>query len=137
MRTLELELGSKHARSGRATFSNTKHRVASAMAAYGPMSSKVFGSSKGAERYKIHFNDSLIMSRLLHSVHVTVPSAKDMKKFNGVYMRVLRKITDDFRYSAVVKMSDREVRESLRLPSLDCILIKMSTQSKPPTNLMV
>ena len=82
------------------TFRNTQHWVQSAMVAYSPLSFKVFGNSLIAPTHRLSFSRSLVMSRLLFNVHVTVLSARDYIAYNDVYMRVLRRIADNPRFGA-------------------------------------
>ena len=65
---------------------------------------------------------SLILSRLLFNVHVAVLKGRDLKAFNGVYMRVLRRIHGDIRFCAEVEFTDLQIRAVLRQPSVDCLI---------------
>ena len=75
------------------------------------------------DKYKIAFLRSLVLSRLTFNLHVCTMPIKAIRRLSGVYMRVLRRIAGDPRFSKVVALSDREVREKLGQPSLDCILM--------------
>eukprot|EP00973_Karenia_brevis_P038102 5252144-Karenia_brevis.AAC.1 len=50
-------------------FANTQHRVQSAMAAYSPISAKVFGNPAIGLQHRLSFVRSLVVSKLLFAVH--------------------------------------------------------------------
>ena len=102
---------------------NIGHRVSSALAAYNPLSSKVFGSDHLSIDYKICFFRSLIMSRLTYNLHIFVLSHRDLKRLNSVYMRGMRRICGDSRFSKEVQFNDLQVRQKLHVASLDCLLM--------------
>jgi hypothetical protein len=106
------------------TFKNTQHRVSSALAAYAPIACKVFGAASMTLLHRLAFMRSLILSRLLFGLHITIPSPRDIKALNGVYMRVLRRIGDQVRCSAENEMTDIQVRIQLGQPSVDCLLCR-------------
>ena len=91
------------------------------MQAYSPLAVKVFGSPEMPAGMKLWFMQSLVLSRLLFNAHVVVPSAAYLTCLNAVYMRVLRRITGDMRFSEDT-VSDIEVRNKLGMPSIDCVL---------------
>ena len=93
-------------------------------AVFSPLATKFFGSDSIERRHRISMMISLILSRLLFNVHITVPTIRDMKAFNAVHMRVLRRIIGDMRFSADVVHTDRRVRDILVQPSIDCILTR-------------
>ena len=66
---------------------------------------------------------SFVLSRLTFNIHVCVVSPRVSQKLAGVYMRVLRRIAGDPRFSTKVEMTDSEVRIKLQMPPLDCILM--------------
>jgi hypothetical protein len=105
------------------TRKNVAHRVQSAMAAYSPIACKVFGSELLLDVYKLAFMRSLVLSRLTFNLHICVLTQADVKKLAAVYMRVLRRIAGDVRFSADTKMTDLQVREQLKAPSFDCLLM--------------
>ena len=90
------------------------------MAAYAPLANKVFGSDLVELQYKVLFMASLVMSRLLFAVYITVPRPAELMKYNAVYMRVLCKISGNSRFSADVAHNDLQVRQLLNQPSIDC-----------------
>ena len=94
-------------------FENTQVRTNSAMKAFSPLATKFFGSDSIERHHRISMMISLILSRLLFHVHITVPTIRDMKAFNAVHMRVLRRIIGDMRFSADVVHTDRRVRDIL------------------------
>eukprot|EP00973_Karenia_brevis_P083741 11619647-Karenia_brevis.AAC.1 len=98
-------------------------RTQSALAAYSPLALKIFGSEVLDDVYKIAFMRSLVLSRLTFNLHICVLTIADLRKLAAVYMRVLRRIAGDSRYSADVKYSDLQVRENMQAPSIDCILM--------------
>ena len=99
---------------------NALHRCKSAMAAYVQLSNKVFGSELVMLQYKFVFMASLVMSRLLFAVYITVPKPAELKKYNAVYMRVLRRVSGNSRFSANVAHTDLQVRQLMNQPSIDC-----------------
>ena len=99
-----------------------QHLRASAAKAYGPLACKIFGSSVVAPGLKLWFMSSLILSRLLYNTHVLVPSRRFMVVLNGVYMRVLRRVDGSPRFGSVDP--DLVVRERLKQPSIDCLLMR-------------
>ena len=99
-------------------------RVSSAMSAYVPIAIKFFGSRPVSVHLKSLFLGSFILSRLLYNVHTLTMTVPALKKINGTYMRVLRRIADDPRYSVVVLHSDLEIRRILGQPSIDSILLR-------------
>ena len=105
-------------------FSNVVHRCSSAMAVYGPLTTKVFGSTLVPHPHKFCFMQSLVLSRLLFGVFLTVPRPKELQRLNAVYMRVLRRIAGESRFSSDVQFTDREVRSRLGRPSLDCLIAR-------------
>ena len=65
----------------------------------------------------------LVLSRLLFNAHVVVPTAKYSKTLNSVYMRVLRRISDDCSFGEKT-IRDIDVRKKLQAPSIDCLLMR-------------
>ena len=106
------------------TFANTKHRVSSALAAYAPLAYKTFGSDLLSVRHRLAFLRSLVLSRLLVAVHTLVPTGRDLKAMNGCYMRGLRRIAGVPRFSPENNTTDRQVRDLLQQPSLDCLIVR-------------
>ena len=107
------------------TYQNALIRTQSAMVAFSPLAIKLFGSERVTLRFRLCFMKSLILSKLLFNVHITVPSPRDIAAFNMVYMRVLRRIHGDVRYSQDTQFTDLQIRTILEQPSIDCILAKM------------
>ena len=103
---------------------DAQHRATSAVTAYCPLASKVFGSKYVGEWLKIHFMTSLVVSRLLHNTRLWIPEPKSMRKLNAVYMRVLPRIADCCRFDGSGGANDLQVREKLGQPSIDCLLAK-------------
>ena len=101
-----------------------RQRTSSAMAAYGPIAMKVFGPTAIQEHLKLHFVRALILSRLLYNIHTLVMTPAGLTKLSAVYIRVLRRVVDDPRYSAKVLHSDLEVRTLLEMPSLDALIVQ-------------
>ena len=88
-----------------------------------PLATKIFGSAHVCHRLKLSFMWSLILSRLLFNAHVVVPTAKYSKMLNTVYMRVLRRISDDCSFGDKT-VRDIDVRRKLQAPSIDCLLMR-------------
>ncbi|CAK0814249.1 unnamed protein product, partial [Prorocentrum cordatum] len=104
-------------------FRNAVHRASAALGAYSPIAFKVFGSSVIDDKYKLVFMRSLVLSRLTFNLHVCVLSLRTLQELAGVYMRVLRRIAGDPRFSTKGEMTDLEVRLKLQMPSFDCPLM--------------
>ena len=105
--------------------------ASAALSAYSPLSVKLFGSPGLNVYIRIWFPRILILTRLLYNVHLWVCSARELAKLSAVYMRVCRRIAGQSRWKATSdsnsggsNLTDLEVRRSLCLPSLDCILRK-------------
>jgi hypothetical protein len=95
-----------------------------AMCAYVPIAIKIFGAprSKVGDWLKLLFMHSLVLSRATFNVHITVVSPREMAIYNGVYMRVLRRIGGSMRFGETI--SDYEVRRQMGQPSIDCLLVR-------------
>ena len=99
-------------------------RVSSAMSAYCPISSKIFGANKISQNVRLRLFSSLVVSRLLYNVHVwsSLPRAAYLT-LNSVYMRGLRRIANCCRYSKEsASLPDVEVRKILGVCSFQCLL---------------
>ena len=95
------------------------------MAAYSPISFKVFGNELVSASHRLSFLRSLVLSRLLFNVYICVLTARDYVAHNGVYMRGLRRIAGDPRFSADVQYTDLQVRALLKMPSVDCFVSQL------------
>lgn len=110
------------------------------MDAYAPISMKVFGSEALPVNYKLVFMRSLVLSTLTFNLHILVLKVADFKKASNVYMRVLRRTTNDPRYSKDTHFTDLQIRQQLEAPSIDCILMRVRlrymsrlARHQPPT----
>jgi len=101
-----------------------QHRCAEALAVYGPIAYKVFGSPKLGDWLKLHLMKSLVLSKMLYCIHTLTMTSKGICKLNTVYMRVLRRITGTMRFSKDCELSDLEVRRLSSQPSIDCLLVR-------------
>ena len=72
---------------------------------------------------KFHLMQSLVLSRLLYCAHLVVPTAAWMRKLQAVQVRVLRRIAGETAHCHTVH-SDRQIRELLGQPSVDCMLMR-------------
>ena len=97
-----------------------RHHRNSAMAAYGPLATKIFGAPQLPRELRRRLFVSLVLSRLLFNVHIVTPTRKLVSALNDVYMRGLRRLYDQCRYGHCD--SDRAFREVVREPSLDCVM---------------
>ena len=70
------------------------------------------------------FLRSVILSTLTFNVHVRVSCSKAFATINCVYMRVLRRIAGEMRFSSDGNATDLEVRIKLNQPSLDCLMLR-------------
>jgi hypothetical protein len=103
---------------------DSKLRSASALSAYCPLASKVFGSAKVGFWLKLVFLHSLVMSRLLYQVCLWNGKPKPFRNLNAVYMRALRRIAGESRFSDKNNCTDLQVRAKLLQPSLDCLIAR-------------
>ena len=95
-------------------------RASSAMAAYGPLAVKVFGSLSIAKHRKIALAWSLCMSRLFLNVHCWQKFCDRPRAIvNKVYNRVWRCIASAVRF-ARSSTTDLQVRSLLDVPSIAC-----------------
>ncbi len=85
---------------------------------------KIFGSKNIGDWLKLHFMQSLIMSRLMYCIHVLTMTTRSIAKLNAVHTRVLRRITGNMRFDSTCEFSDRQVREQCSAPSIDCLLTR-------------
>ena len=98
-------------------------RASSALAAYAPLASRIFGAACIAHGLKVLFASALVWSRLFFNSHTWTPSPAVLKVLNGPYMRLLRRLAGAMRFDATAR-SDLRVRLDLDMPSIDCVLIK-------------
>ena len=94
------------------------------MEAYTPIAYKVYGNPHISTPHKKSFLRSLFNSRLLFNVHITVPGPRDLVAYNNCYMRPLRRVVGDMRFSHDVEHSDLEIRRLLSMPSIECLIAK-------------
>ena len=103
-------------------------RTSSAMAAYAPISKKVFGNPRLSRGLRMRLWMSLVISRLLYNVHVwSVLSQSMYTRLNSVYMRALRRIAGRSCYDATSAHrggTDAAVRLELGASSLQCLLMQ-------------
>ena len=103
-------------------------RTSSAMAAFAPISKKVFGNIGVARAVRLRLFHSLVLSRLLYNVQTwSALSQAAYNRLNSIYMRGLRRIAACSKYdaqSAHVAGSDASVRTLLGVPSLQCIIMQ-------------
>ena len=100
---------------------DAQHRCSSALAAYVPLAHRIFGSGCIGAWLKMHFMSSPVLSRLLYNTQLWTPIVSPVRKLNGVYMRVLRRIACDCRFGRP-SHTDLEIRVKLGQPSIDCLL---------------
>jgi hypothetical protein len=99
-------------------------RASSAMSTYGPLATRVFGSSAVSVTLKKHFLQSLVMSKLLYNVQTLTMTIAGLRKLNDPYMRALRRIFGEPRHDEHCTNSDRQVRRALGMPSIDCVVLQ-------------
>lgn len=98
-----------------------KGRNRSAMAAYSPIASKVFGAKDIGKDLKLDLMRSLVLSRSLFNTHCLVMSPAGLKALDQVYMRCVRKIHDQSLFSDK-SLPHIVVRNQTRTPSVDCLV---------------
>ena len=91
------------------------------MSAYSPLAVKVFGSPHLGHWLKNALFQSLVNSTLLFNAHVRVLDGRALDVLNGVYMRVVRRITGHVRFEGG-GLTDHEVRKVGCFPSIDCLI---------------
>ncbi|CAK0891389.1 unnamed protein product, partial [Prorocentrum cordatum] len=99
-----------------------QHLRVAAMKSYAPLATKLFGSPVVSDDLKFWMMQSLILSRLLHNVHILVPTRRFTLTINAVYMRVLRRIAGAPRFGHTVH--DVTVRDRLGRASVDCLMMR-------------
>ena len=98
-------------------------RASSAMSCYGPLATRVFGSTAVSLTLKKHFLQSLVMSKLLYNTQTLTMTTTGLQKLNVPYMRVLRRIVGEPRYNEHCANSDLGVRRTLGMPSIDYVVL--------------
>eukprot|EP00973_Karenia_brevis_P017938 2465190-Karenia_brevis.AAC.1 len=69
------------------------HRAQSAMSAYAPLATKIFGCIRLSRHVRLRLYNALVVSRLIYNVHVWSNVSKAAyTRLNSVYMRGLRRI---------------------------------------------
>ena len=103
-------------------------RTASAMAAFAPISKKVFGNPWVSRMVRLRLLSSLVLSRLLYNVQTwSLLTQASYNRLNSVYMRVLRRIANCTKFSAEsahANGTDAYVRTLLGVPSLQCVILQ-------------
>ena len=102
---------------------NVLTRVRSALSAYAPLSFKLYGSPLISVRHRLHFFRTLVVNRLTHNLHISTLTSRGLKRVNAVYMRGLRRIHGDARFTADTALRDVEVRRALGVASIDAMLL--------------
>ena len=93
------------------------------MAAYAPLSKRIFGASDIHASLRLLFANMLVYSRLAFNARTWVATARVLRIVNAPCMRVLRRVNGNMRFSSGA-VSDREVRERIKQPSIDCVLLR-------------
>ena len=101
-----------------------QQRCSNAMAAYTPISAKVFGSPHVLPWLKFHLCNSLVMSRLMYNIHTLVMTPAATAKLGAVYMRVLRRIAGQSRFKGTENISDHDLLQTISKPSIDCLVVR-------------
>ena len=92
------------------------------MASYSPLAVKIFSSPAISTQKTIALAYSLVVSKLIYNVHVwSRCDGIARRQLNTIYMKLWRRIANKSRYRAGCG-SDLSIRESLDIPSLDCLL---------------
>jgi hypothetical protein len=97
------------------------------MQAYGRISARIFGSASIRDSLKFVFARTLVFSRLFSNTHTWAPKKSELKTLNGAYMRVIRRIAGEMRFTDV-NLTDGEVRAKVGQPSVDCVLLRARLQ---------
>ena len=109
---------------GGAQVKDARHKESQGMAAYVPISRRVFGNAFVRLWLKVHFMHSLIMSRCLFNACVRLPAASMVKRLNRTHMKVLRRISGCINGVDTEKgnVSNVTVRRLVGEPSVCCLL---------------
>ena len=94
------------------------------MAAYVPIAGRVFGSPYIGISTKMSFVSSLLLSRILYNVQTLTMTSTTRRRLNSPYMRALRKLPDQSRYSGENECTDLPVRKLLGAASIDAIVLQ-------------
>ncbi|CAK0802742.1 unnamed protein product, partial [Prorocentrum cordatum] len=99
-----------------------QHLRGAAMKSYAPLATKLFGSPAVSDDLKFWTMQNLILSRLLHNVHILVPTRRFTLTIIAVYMRVLRRIAGAPRFGHTAH--DVTERDRLGRASIDCLMMR-------------
>ena len=86
-----------------------RRRARSALSVYPPSAKKIFGSYQVGLWLRYCFVKSLALSRLMFDVHTWVMTPQALGSLSNVYMRVLRRIAGEARFSDACAMEDVDV----------------------------
>lgn len=100
-----------------------KGRASKGMAAYGPISTRIFGNRNLSDPLKQSFQASLVSSRQFLNAHVRCLRPREQTVLNNVYMRVVRRIADAVGFDGE-QVSDKKVRRASGTISADCLLLQ-------------
>ena len=101
---------------------DVNHRTSSAMAAFAPIATLVFGSTRIQTDVKMRLLSSLVLSRLLYNAHIWSRLTQHaITKMNAVLMRVLRRIADQVRFQRT-ENTDLEIRTRLECGSIESLI---------------
>ena len=100
-----------------------KLKERNAMSSYAPLAMNIFGSEHLGRDLKVSLAASLVESRLFFNTAVVVPSVVYIRILNRAYMRLHRRINDKVNFDGTAG-SDLSVRESHRVMSVDCYLVR-------------
>ena len=93
------------------------------MSAYAPLSQKIFGNQALQVETKLSLANSLVFSSLFFNTHCWAAIDKPcIKILECMQMRVLRRIANQVRTGEQKVMTDLEVRQSLSMPSVECLI---------------
>ena len=100
-------------------------RASSALNAFGPIATTVLGARSISARIRMLLAKSLVFSRLMYNVCTwsSVPT-RALRELNAVYMRTIRRVAGEMRFSAQCRLTDLEVRKMVNEPSIDCCVAK-------------
>ena len=93
------------------------------MAAYAPISRRIFGCPQLRVEVKLNLFQALVLSRLLFNVHTLAVDVGFLRQVNQCYMRGMRMIYSCSRYDQEAD-SDLAVRLRHKFPSIDCMLAR-------------
>lgn len=95
------------------------------MQAYSPLSIRIFGATYLPVELRLQLLSVLVFSRLLFNIHIFDLSVNALRIIGNMYNRAMRRVAGVPRFCRESGApSDLAVRLSLRVPSIDCVVMR-------------